>query len=172
MSQYFTAFPNPNPSLPLALSLSLPPSLPPPPLSRRSRELLIFTFSRVVYKSWLDWTITGRSFENNNLRIFGSSSLRRTADTVLELAPDTELAGYVAALDPYTHEFSGNVPFWNFDYMVHRRGAAGEAPHFFSVRMRSTRTVGPEDYGDPHKSWHGGSGLLQLLIDGDEYDQV
>ena len=62
---------------------------------------------------------------------------------------------------------SANTAFFNTDAMVHRTTGA-----YLSVRMRSLRTQGNEDFQSRGKTWFAGSGMLQARVHGDEYDYV
>jgi len=64
-------------------------------------------------------------------------------------------------------EALGNTAFWNSDTMVHRKKG-----WYMSLRMRSVRTTGNEDFERTGKSWHSGSGVFQTRVHGDEYDLV
>lgn len=68
------------------------------------------------------------------------------------------------------HELSLTEAFWVNEYLIHRRGGSGEKPFFASVKLKSERTVGAEDFSRVRKSWHAGSGVLLLRTRGDEYD--
>ena len=67
-----------------------------------------------------------------------------------------------------TYEYSGTDAYWVNEYLVHRRGE-NEKPFYCSLKLKSERTVGAEDFGKVRKSWHLGYGILQLKVRGDEY---
>lgn len=61
----------------------------------------------------------------------------------------------------------GNTAFWVSHSMVHRRHG-----WYMSARFRSRRAHGNEDFDTVAKSWHCGSGVLKVAVQGDEYDQT
>ena len=68
--------------------------------------------------------------------------------------------------DPITGpsgEFNGNTAFFNSDSMVHRANG-----WYMSVRMKSKRAQGNEDFESKGKTWHSGSGMLLTKVHGDE----
>lgn len=56
------------------------------------------------------------------------------------------------------------------EFLVHRKAESGKT-FYSSVKLKSERTVGIEDFSKPRKSWHGGYGILQVKVKGDEYDK-
>ena len=93
--------------------------------------------------------------------------MRRAHGTTIAREPG--LAALRAAMINGTHEQSGTTAFWVNDYLVHRRGGAGETSYFTSVKMQSARTRGAESFSN-NQGFHNGSGVLLVKVDGDEYN--
>ena len=143
----------------------------------RAADFLLYAYPRIIYKDGIDFQAVGRSHYDADTREFGSVALARFIDNVLEArSTDTvvtramELTDLHTAMVEKTHEASGNTAFWVNDYMVHRRGGeVGEAPWYMSVKMQSARTRGAESIGESN-GIHNGSGVLQVMVDGEEYN--
>jgi chondroitin AC lyase len=139
-------------------------------------DTYLYSYDRIVYKNYLDYTVTGRNyFVDDGTRLadrmpamIGRLLAAKQSGTVI--TNETELNAWRTAIDNGSHEQSGNTPFWVGNYMVHRRGGGGETPFFMSVKMENDRTSGAEDFEGVKKSWHAGSGILQVMVRGDEYD--
>ena len=142
-------------------------------------DFILFAYPKLVFKDGIDFQAVGRSHYSSRIGQFGSRVLAGDIDTLLEArSADTvisrafELNEFRARLLDGSHEDSGNTAFWTNDYMIHRRGGEpGEAAYFMSVKMQSARTRGAEGYGgsSPY-GVHNGSGVLQVKVDGDEYN--
>ena len=139
-------------------------------------DFILFAYPRLVYKDAIDFQAVGRSHYQDSIAVFGSDSLAAGIDAILDaesadtrIARWSELTALRTALLSGTHEDSGNTAFWANDYMVHRRGGAGEAAYFTSVKMQSGRTRGAESFST-NRGFHNGSGVLVVKVDGDEYN--
>ncbi|TNJ46022.1 hypothetical protein KFZ70_09460 [Tamlana fucoidanivorans] len=133
-----------------------------------------YTYRRMIYKDNLDYVVTGRSFFGD-LSDFGSKKVAREIKILLEgkspttkIENEKELIELKDALKSKTHTFTGTTAFWNADYLMHRKENK-ETNYFFSVKHKSIRTSGAEDFSKVRKSWHTGSGVFQLMVEGDEY---
>ena len=140
-------------------------------------DFVLYAYPRVIYRDGIDFQTVGRSHYGAGTREFGSVALARGIDNVLDArSADTvvsramELTDLHTAMVEKTHEASGNTAFWANDYMVHRRGGeVGEAPYYMSVKMQSARTRGAESISQSN-GIHNGSGVLQVKVDGEEYN--
>jgi len=138
-------------------------------------QYLTYTYSKVCFRGHLDFAFVGRSYSSDRLHAFWDASIVPVAAT---LASDFSarlpgpLLGRVtavrdAAAGPSPNP-AGNTAFWVSNAMVHRAAAGW----YMSVRMRSRRAHGNENFDKINKCWHCGSGFLQARVHGDEYDQI
>jgi chondroitin AC lyase len=137
-------------------------------------DRLNFSYRRMIYKNSFDFVVAGRSFYGD-LSDFGSKQIGKTISDLLDgKAPTTkienesELKQLKSALKKGNHIHSETISFWNADYLVHRKETK-EANYYFSVKHKSVRTSGAEDFDKIRKSWHAASGVFLLRVDGDEY---
>lgn len=133
-----------------------------------------FTYRRLIYKQHLDYVVAGRS-HYADMKKFATKSLNEAVTKLVDGKSSATIIHNEKALvdlnnniQNNTHQHSESVAFWNADYMVHRRENE-EGNFYFSVKQKSTRTAGAEDFSKIRKSWHAGSGVFQLKVDGDEY---
>ena len=133
-----------------------------------------YTYRRMVYKQHLDYVVAGRS-HYSDMQQFATQSLRNAIKDLLKgkssttvIVNEKELRELNKGIQDNTHVHSESVAFWNADYLVHRR-ENDEGNFYFSVKQKSVRTAGAEDFSKIRKSWHAGSGVFQLKVDGDEY---
>ena len=136
-------------------------------------DRLDYSYRRLLYKGHLDFAVSGRSFFSDLSR-FGNRDVSPAIHRLLRqksrhtnIAGETGLKNLADRLASAEHHHSETVAFWNADYLQHRR-----ENYFFSVKQKSLRTAPAEDFDKIKKSWHAGSGLFQLRIKGDEYDQT
>lgn len=130
------------------------------------------------YKQGMDNLISGRSFLQDPtqfvLRTYtkGASSLLKAVSKRSRLERADSLRDMVKSLKANTHEMTATVPFWVNEYIVHRQGNEdGRQPFFISLKLKSERTVGAEDFDKKvRKSWHMGYGIMQTKVTGHEYD--
>lgn len=132
-------------------------------------------YAKLFYKGYFDYTIAGRSFFND-FNKFRSRSFLPAIDELIEVkSEDTQLNNeedllrLKKELRNGTYEYSGTTAYWVNEYLAHRRGKQ-EAPFYASVKLKSERVIGAEDFDRVRKSWHAGSGVLQLKVTGNEYD--
>ena len=142
-------------------------------------DFILFAYPKLIFKDGIDFQAVGRSHYSARMGEFGSKVLARSIDTLLEarstdtvISREFELNELRERMLDGSHEDSGNTAFWTNDYMIHRRGGeAGETPYFMSVKMQSARTRGAESFdGSSPYGFHNGSGVLQVKVDGDEYN--
>ena len=139
-------------------------------------DFLLFAYPRLIYKDAIDFQTIGRGHYQESAAVYGSGNLTDGIGALFDargagttIARESELIALRAAMVNGMHEQSGNTAFWVNDYMVHRRGGAGEAPYFTSVKMQSARTRGAESFSN-NQGFHNGSGVLLVKVDGDEYN--
>ena len=142
----------------------------------QTADFILFAYAKLIYKDGIDFQAIGRGHYQDNAPAYGSNSLATGIDTIFDaesadtrIARQSELTALRTALVNGAHEDSGNTAFWTNDYMVHRRGGAGETPYFTSVKMQSARTRGAESFSN-NRGFHNGSGVLQVKVDGGEYN--
>ena len=135
-----------------------------------------YTYRRMIYKNSLDFLVTGRSFFTD-LSHFGSKDIKNAITDVMDgknttsvLFNESELLSLKNNLVNGTHAHTGTTAFWNADYLMHRK-ESGTDHYYFSVKHKSVRTAGAEDFDKIRKSWHAGSGSFLLRVTGDEYSQ-
>lgn len=133
-----------------------------------------YTYRRVIYKQQLDYVLAGRS-HYSDMKKFATKSLNHSVTKLLDgksastiINNEEELRQLNNDIKKNTHQHSESMAFWNADYVVHRR-ENNEAQFYFSVKQKSLRTSGAEDFSKIRKSWHAGSGVFQLKVNGDEY---
>ena len=139
-------------------------------------DFLLFAYPRLIYKDAMDFQAMGRGHYQESAASYGSGNLADGIATIFDaqgagttIAREPELAALRAAMVNGTHEQSGTTAFWVNDYLVHRRGGAGETSYFTSVKMQSARTRGAESFSN-NQGFHNGSGVLLVKVDGDEYN--
>ncbi|MDE2838639.1 MAG: polysaccharide lyase beta-sandwich domain-containing protein [Chloroflexota bacterium] len=142
----------------------------------QAADFLLFAYPRLIYEDAIDFQSIGRGHYQENAATYGSGNLSDGIATILDaqgagttIARESELAALRDAMVDGTHEQSGTTAFWVNDYLVHRRGSAGEPPYFTSVKMQSARTRGAESFSN-NQGFHNGSGVLLVKVDGDEYN--
>lgn len=139
-------------------------------------DRLNYTYRRLLYKNALDYVVSGRSFFSD-LSDFGTKHVNSTIEALLQgkssttiIQHEDQLKELEKSLKNGTHTHTETIAFWNGDYLMHRKEEGAEN-YYFSVKQKSVRTSGAEDFSDVRKSWHAGSGVFQLRVDGDEYSQ-
>ena len=145
----------------------------------KTAEFLLFAYQRLIFESGIDFQVTGRSFYKD-AGTFGRKRLVRGIDRLFDSrlgASDfpgaVELRHFRNQLVDESHEYSTNSAFWVNDFMVHRRGANQDEQGFYmSVKMNSARSRGAESFHVDGIGFHNGSGVLQVMVDGDEYDKA
>ncbi len=135
-----------------------------------------YSYRRMIYKNSLDFLVTGRSFFSD-LSTFGSKDIKNAIDDLIiakkpstVISNEAELLSLRSNLVNVNHTHTETTSFWNADYLAHRK-EIGNENYYFSVKNKSTRTSGAEDFDKVRKSWHAGSGVFLLRVTGNEYDQ-
>ena len=140
-------------------------------------DRLLNVYPRLFYKQRMDFLVAGRSFLDDMKRF----AIKTYPDAVrnLQKAQREPLEGMdklnaiVEQLKNNTYECSGTTAYWVNEYLVHRQGGNGEKPFFASLKLKSWRTVGAEDFDkEVRRSWHMGYGILPLRVSGDEYAEL
>lgn len=140
-------------------------------------DYLLRIYPKLFYKQRVDFLVSGRNFDSN-LQKFVKSTYVKAANSLLKAISKRsqvegveELKGILKQLKADTYEHSGTDAYWVNEYLVHRRGE-NEAPFYASLKLKSERTVGAEDFDKKvRRSWHMGSGILALKVKGDEYSE-
>lgn len=152
----------------------------PMPLKNENYQFLAdrlnYTYRQMVYKNAIDYTVAGRSFFGN-LQDFGSKHMIPTIVQLLEgkspttvIENENKLRELKKDLEQGGNKHTATTAFWVADYLVHRK-EEGDENYFFSVKHKSVRTSGAEDFDEIRKSWHAASGVFHLKVDGDEYSK-
>lgn len=131
------------------------------------------SWDRFIYRGDFDYTMTG-SFVMSNLRNLVSRAAsdanrllsNKQATTVID--DEASLRAWRDSIWSGTHQATGNFPFWSSLSMVQRRGGenANSSSHYFSVKMSNDRV----STGSFSTTYHSGSGILQVKVEGNEYD--
>ena len=139
-------------------------------------DRLNYSYNRLVYKNSIDYVIAGRSFFAD-LSDFGTGHVNKNIKKILKgkspttlISNEKELKKLKKDFSNGTHSITETTAFWVGDYLMHRKEDEKEN-YFFSVKHKSVRTSGAEDFSKIRKSWHAASGVFQLRIDGDEYSK-
>ena len=142
-------------------------------------EYVTYSIGNMLYEDSHDMAFIGRSYNASSAGTFGTGTLRDDLIMLLNNKPDhltlskeTEVETLIDTIASGTHQRSINLPLWNADALVHRRGADGEDPYYMSVKMISERTRGAEGFFDDLHSHHMAHGFFQVKVSGDEYDEA
>lgn len=135
-------------------------------------DRLLRVYPKLFYKQRMDFLVAGRSFLDD-MQKFVKKQYLDAADQVIAMTKDNtrknSLSEISRQIRDNSFEYSGSEAFWVNEFLVHRRGK-NEAPFYASLKLKSERTVGAEDFSrDYRSSWHLGYGILQVKADGDEY---
>lgn len=138
-------------------------------------DRLLNVYPKFFYKQRMDFVIAGRAFLEDSQKFVKKTypkavnALLKAISKKAQIEGVEELKGTLKQLKTNTYEYSGTDAYWVNEYLVHRRGE-NEAPFFSSLKLKSERTVGAEDFDKKiRRSWHAGYGILQLKVRGDEY---
>ncbi|RZK91799.1 MAG: silent information regulator protein Sir2, partial [Pedobacter sp.] len=133
-------------------------------------------YPKIIYKNRLDFLISGRSYGDDLNKFVTQTYLEAIEDLKSSESENTKTTNLAELDDIYKkiksnkHEYSGTDAYWVNEFLIHRRGEA-EKPFYVSLKLKSKRTVGAEDFGKIRKSWYAGYGILPLKIKGDEYSE-
>ena len=139
-------------------------------------DRLLDVYPHLFYKQRMDFLVAGRSFLDDMkhfvLKTYPDAvtALQKAQSEREPLKGMDELNAVVEQLKNNTYEYSGTTAYWVNEYLVHRRGGEDEKPFYASLKLKSWRTVGAEDFDKVVRhSWHMGYGILPLKVSGDEY---
>lgn len=138
-------------------------------------DRLLNIYPKLFYKQRMDFLVAGRSFLDD-MHKFVIKTYSKAVKSMLnarskstKLKDEERLTDICQQLQNNTYEYSGTDAYWVQEYIVHRRGE-NETPFYTSLKLKSERTVGAEDFKkDVRRSWHMGYGILQVKTKGDEY---
>lgn len=138
-------------------------------------DRLLRVYPKLFYKQRMDLLVAGRSF-NEDMKKFVlkrySGAVANLLDSQRDLSELAGVADLIRVKDQITngeYEYSGTEAYWVNEYLVHRRGE-NEKPYYCSLKLKSERTVGAEDFDRKvRRSWNMGYGILLLRTKGDEY---
>lgn len=140
-------------------------------------DYLLNLYPKLFYKQRMDWLVSGRSYLDN-LKSFVNSNYVGAVESLLkaqskhtQLQNMNKLLKRCNEIKANTYEHSGTTAYWCNEFLVHRKGEQ-EKPFYASLKLKSERTVGAEDFSKKiRKSWHAGYGILQVKVNGDEYSE-
>ena len=139
-------------------------------------DRLNYSYRRMLYKNSLDFVVAGRSFYGD-LSDFGSKHVSKSISELIEgkspttiIENEADLIDLKKNLKKKTHAHTETTAFWIADYLMHRKEDA-KNNYYFSVKHKSVRTTGAEDFDKVKKMWHAGSGVFLLRVDGNEYNR-
>lgn len=133
-------------------------------------------YPKIIYQNRFDFLISGRSYGEDLKKFVTQTYLEAIEDLKTAESENTKISNQPALDDIYKkiksnkHEYSGTNAYWVNEFLIHRRGEA-EKPFYVSLKLKSKRTVGAEDFGKVRKAWYAGYGILPLKIKGDEYSE-
>lgn len=131
-------------------------------------------YPKLIYKGRFDFLVSGRSYLEDLKKFVTNTYLPAIADLKQAESDDTKLSNQPALDQLYqqiknnTYEYSGTDAYWVNEFLVHRRGEK-EKSFYASLKLKSKRTVGAEDFGKIRKSWYAGYGILPVKVQGNEY---
>ena len=138
-------------------------------------DRLLGVYPKLFYKQRMDFLVAGRSFLDDMQKFVSQTYLSAVNSMLKSRSKSTQLKGVeelvniCKQLKENTYENSGTNAYWVNEFLVHRRGE-NEKPFYASLKLKSERTVGAEDFNkDVRRSWHMGYGILQVKVQGDEY---
>ena len=138
-------------------------------------DYLLRVYPKLFYKQEMDFLVAGRSFDSDQRKFVKSTyvkavnSLFKSISKRSNVKGTDELKSIVKRLKTNTYEYSGTDAYWVNEFLVHRRGEH-ESPFYASLKLKSERTVGAEDFDKKvRRSWHMGYGILPLKVKGNEY---
>ncbi|RIH63944.1 silent information regulator protein Sir2 [Mariniphaga sediminis] len=139
-------------------------------------DRLLHVYGKLIYKNRFDFTMAGRS-HLSDMHKFVTKTFVEAIDELLEsksqkneITNQDELIKLKNDIAANTHQYSGTDAYWVNEFLVHRRENENNS-FYASVKLKSERVVGAEDFDRVRKSWHTGSGVLQVRTTGDEYSQ-
>lgn len=140
-------------------------------------DRLLDTYPLMIYKGGMDMLVSGRSHLHDQTAFVRNTytkavkALMRASTARSELRRADELTALLGRINDGTYERTVTEPFWVNEYLIHRSGDEhGRLPFYASLKLKSERTVGAEDFDKKVRhSWHMGSGILMLKVQGDEY---
>lgn len=140
-------------------------------------DRLLDVYPVMFYNQGMDYLVAGRSFLQD-MNKFVTKTYSNAAKRLLKSSGRSgaldragELKRVLARISRNEWDMTGTKAFWVNEFLVHRHGRNdGGKPFYSSLKLKSQRTVGAEDFDlDVRHSWHMGSGVLQLKVRGDEY---
>ncbi|WP_163932714.1 polysaccharide lyase family 8 super-sandwich domain-containing protein [Paraferrimonas sp. SM1919] len=135
-----------------------------------------YAYQAMIYKGAIDFVTAGRSSMDDQTRWVNRNLARDLGILLANKAPSTKVYNEQQAIDfaqrakKGINRYSTTRAFFNGDYLVHRR-QDDDNDFFYSLKFKSNRTMGAEDFSSVRKTWHLGAGVLQLKVDGSEYRQ-
>lgn len=140
-------------------------------------DRLLDVYPVMFYKGGMDYLVSGRAFLHDQTDFVrktyakGVNSLLKARSKKSDLKRADELRERLREIKTGEFEITAVEPFWVNEYLVYRQGNEnGSKPFYASVKLKSERTVGAEDFDKKVRhSWHMGSGVMQMKVRGDEY---
>jgi len=133
-------------------------------------DRILDAYRPLTFNGYLDMSVGGllpdRSKWGRNLLLAASGLLAaKSNDTVISREDELREFKTILENNHFVDELTLNQPFWNIDYLVHRR------PDFFaSAKMISTRSRGLERGVDRRSYYYLGDGALFVRMNDDDYN--
>lgn len=133
-------------------------------------------YPKIIYNGSFDFLVSGRNFLIDLKKFVSGTYLKTIEDLNKSRNINTVLTNQTALNKIYkeiknnTYQYTGTEAFWVNEFLVHREGA-NEKPFYVSLKLKSKRTVGAEDFSKVRKSWYAGYGIMPLKVRGDEYSE-
>ncbi len=137
-------------------------------------DRLLQVYPKLIYNGSFDFLVSGRSYDSDMKKFVASTYLDAIKDLKQSQSKDTKIADQkeldetFSTIKNNTFQYSGTDAYWVNEFLVHR-GGLHEKSFYVSLKLKSKRTVGAEDFGKVRKSWYLGYGILPLKVTGDEY---
>lgn len=133
-------------------------------------------YPKIIYNGRFDFLVSGRSYGEDlkkfvsNVYLRAINELEESRSSQTKITNKPQLDALYKAIKSGRHQYSGTDAYWVNEYLVHRRGEK-EKPFFASLKLKSKRTVGAEDFGKVRRSWYAGYGIMPVKVNGDEYSE-
>jgi len=141
-------------------------------------DRLLRVYPLMIYGGRMDFLATGRSFLSDQRRFVSDDYLPAVERMLAARGAQTRIAGLDSLLDVCARlragdwQCSASYPFWVTEFLVHRRAPGDGGPFYASLKLKSRRTVGAEDFSRKvRRSWHAGYGIMPVRVTGDEYSE-
>ncbi|MCH2209514.1 MAG: polysaccharide lyase beta-sandwich domain-containing protein [Lentisphaerales bacterium] len=135
-------------------------------------DKLLDTYRSVIFNGYIDMSVGGiiqsrEKWAERMPQAVVSLIEARSDDTKIKRLDELKAFSKILKGSPFYDPLSLNQPFWNIDYLVHRRPT-----YFASAKMISTRSRGLERGIDRKSYYYLGDGALFIRNAGSEYNSL